>query len=385
MNAAGHFDVLVVGAGPAGSACATLLARAGLSVLLFDKEKFPRDKICGDCVNPLSWEYFELLGVADSLRSLNFHCIDSVRMTNLQGKEITIPVRSNRGRPFFSINRGTLDDLLARNAQREGATLLYQTRLLDATESDRWDVLVRSRGSLWQYSCNYLVGADGRNSTVAGKIRASDKTKTSRAARRRVGIQWHADVQPLVGSEVHLYKFESGYCGVVNLDDRTSNIAMVTDPQFAQLASTDFSRFLEKTVLSNPAGMRSCDDLTPVKDLSLTYPINPIVRRSGIPKAFLIGDARRTVEPFTGEGVCLSLQDGIRTSQKILRAFDKGRGGAPIPVRRSFWVNRVYSPVLRNHQMAESVVSTVARYPVLSRLLGRTVFGAQVQSAHARK
>jgi 2-polyprenyl-6-methoxyphenol hydroxylase-like FAD-dependent oxidoreductase len=377
MRPAAHFHVLVAGAGPAGSACATLLARAGMSVLLCDKEQFPRDKICGDCINPGSWRYFEALGVANSLRQVDLHRIEFVRLQNLTGKQVIVPVHATAGKPFFSIKRSTLDTVLVQNAEREGVTLVQQTQVLDATFSGSWNVLVRSKNGIQSYSCDYLVGADGRNSTVASKIGAWGKPDSSATSLRRVGLQWHADVQPHVGSEVQLYTMKDGYFGIVNVDDQNSNVAMVTSPAIAREALSDFPQFIERTFYSNPAVRRYVNHVEPCRGVATAYPINPIRRHWNHTNAFLAGDARQTVEPFTGEGVSFALEDGMRTARQIVARFD-GKVPDGRQPRGNFWVNRVFSPALKNQKLVESLLAVGSELPWFPHILARTVFHASL-------
>jgi len=375
MKSRAHFDVLIAGAGPAGTACATLLASAGLSTILFDKARFPRDKICGDCVNPASWGYFEMLGVAEVLRSLDLRPVESVRIANLRGNQIVVRVPSVPERPFFAIQRNVLDNLLLQNAIRKGTRFREETQILDATFDGTWNVLVRGKDGIEPYSCDYVIGADGRNSTVANKIGAWTRAHALNVSKKRIGIQWHADAQFAVGSEVHLYTMNDGYFGIVNIDGRSSNIAMVTSPVVARTALDSFQDFAERTVYSNPVFKRFARHIEPHDHIVTTYPINPIRRYWRAKKAYLVGDARQTVEPFTGEGIYLSLQDGVRTAHRILKTRRKAQPRQPLPVKRTFWVNKAFSPVLRNHRMTESMVSLAAKHTGLSNFFGWTVFG----------
>ena len=373
MRKGTHVNVLVAGAGPAGSACSTLLARAGLSVLLCDKEKFPREKICGDCINPGSWEFFELLGVADSLRHLDLHCVELARITNLSGKQVTVQIPAHPGRPFFSIKRSVLDNLLVQNAVHEGTNFLEETKVLDAVFSDSWNVTVRSKNDIEAYSCDYLVGADGRNSTVANKIGAWSQPRISKTDQRRVGIQWLADVQSPIRSEVHLYTMKEGYFGIVNVDERNSNIAMVSTPHIARDEIGNLPGYVEQRLCGTPVGHSVLNRFKPKHDVITAYPINPIHRRWKHPKAFLAGDARLTVEPFTGEGVLFALDDGIRTAREIERRFADKTVSVFRP-RGDFWVNRVVSPALRNLSLVESLISVASEIEWLPRLFAKTVF-----------
>jgi geranylgeranyl reductase family protein len=373
MKSTSQYDVAVVGGGPAGSSCATLLARSGLNVLLCDKARFPRDKICGDCINPRSWDFFRALDVAETIRSLNPRILDTVRIAGLGGKEVIIKVKPDAPNPFIVLRRDVLDDLLLRNAMHSGATVLQEAQVVDMIHSDTWEIMVRSDGLDKRHTCTHLVGADGRNSRVANNIAAKVPVSSSRDSGERVGIQWRTAYQQHVGSEVQLYLLEKGYCGMVNDDGEQTNIAMVSTPALAHLALSDFQEFLRRTILKNPMAIRFSQSLEPLGNAITTFPINPISRRVQQSNAFLIGDARQTVEPFTGEGVCLALQDGIQVARTILSRCEK-RIPAPSKPKKTFWVNRVYSPILRNQSYAELLVSVASKVSWLPALVARTVF-----------
>lgn len=368
-----HFDVIVVGAGPAGSTCASLLANAGLNVLLCDKSRFPRDKICGDCVNPRAWEYFNLLGVSETLRSLDLRSIESVRVSNVAGRKIVVETTQDSSTPFFAIRRSILDNILLHNAGRQGATIVQDTQIVDIAAAKNWNVLVRDANGLKTYTCELLVGADGRNSTVASKIGAPTMQYSSLRSQKRIGIQWHAGFQPNVGSEVQLFTLKDGYLGIVNVDNQTSNIAMVADLELGRIVLSDFPRFVQQNLYSNPSLSQQAIDLALPAILLSTYPINPIRRHWRQSTVFLAGDAHQTVEPFTGEGITFALEDGYRTARKILAKFDKSIPGNIVP-KGKFWVNQVVSPVLRNTRVAQSFVSLASQISWLPQLFARTVF-----------
>ena len=377
MKTTRHVNVLVAGAGPAGSACAIALARAGMSVLLCDKEQFPRDKICGDCINPRSWQFFKSVGIADALLSQDLHRIDLVRVTNLNGRQVTVPVRRNEQRPFFSIKRSVLDNLLLRRACQDGVNVLQQTQVIDAVFSGRWLVTVRSTSGIDTWSSDFLIGADGRNSTVANKIGSWVKTSSGTTAQRRIGIQWHADVQPRVGSEVQLYTMSEGYFGIVNVNDQTSNIAMVTSPETARDALADFPRFIERTFYDNPIINHYVGQIEPRRGVLTTYPVNPVRRYWEHPAAYLVGDARQTLEPFTGEGVSFALEDGLHTAQLVSDKLQLKMHSVPRR-RGSFLVNRVVSPALRNRELVESLLAIGSMILWLPRLLAKTILHTSV-------
>ena len=121
-------DVLVVGAGPAGSACAQWLARGGLQVLIADQHAFPRDKVCGDGLIPDTHAALRRLGVYEEVAALA-QSVPHVRCIGPRGGHIDVPGT------LSVLPRKTLDHVLLRAAQRAGATLLppmrFEAPLLD--------------------------------------------------------------------------------------------------------------------------------------------------------------------------------------------------------------------------------------------------------------
>src|SRR6266704_1048438 len=127
------FDVAIVGSGPAGAACPAFCARAGVQTLLLEREKFPREKVCGDCLNPACWPVLARLAVDAAVRQLPHGRLDSVEFIGTSGRSLRI-----------ALPRGEI----------------FQTRV--------------------------LVAADGRNSTVARLCES-----LPRVTRERVALQTH--------------------------------------------------------------------------------------------------------------------------------------------------------------------------------------------------
>jgi 2-polyprenyl-6-methoxyphenol hydroxylase-like FAD-dependent oxidoreductase len=151
---------------------------------------------------------------------------------------------------------------------------------------------------------------------------------------------------------------------------------MVTTPDLASMATTDFRSFLQQTLWSNAAAAARFRDLEPLGKITKTSPINPRRNRFDGPHATLIGDARETVEPFTGEGVRYALEDGIATARRLVNERTGAvRGGAGTSSR--FRVNRVFSPALRNPALGGWLILLGARLPWLARWVAGTVLAGR--------
>src|SRR3989338_6148704 len=117
-----RFDVAVVGAGPAGSSAAISLARKGYSVVLLERAVFPREKLCGDFLNPANWPLLEQLGLVDEILSLEHEKVTAFRISTFSGAEAAVSFPFRNGQTLFGLGlrRSFLDDILLRSAQREG-------------------------------------------------------------------------------------------------------------------------------------------------------------------------------------------------------------------------------------------------------------------------
>jgi len=380
-----RFDVVIIGAGPAGTTCAALLSRRGIRVLLCDKAAFPREKICGDCINPECWDFFKLLGVREEVTA-NAERISGIQIAGRSGNVLNVPVRSGlsnkTGGPFVAIKRARLDSILLRRAVVEGVTFRDATSidscLLEPSKNGNWEIRLRSKetGDVSNIACDTLIGADGRNSRVAkllagyGDERTSMKEKSS----DRIGVQFTVKRTRTNTSEVFMFFFKGGYGGIVGVTPEEANVAMVVTRNLAQLAMTNFDSFVDRTIHSNQCAHQIVPELELTGEIHTAYPITPGGTERKYSCAYLIGDARRTTEPFTGEGVFFAMQDGLRTAHSILKSVGIMPGSFTPPLRSRFWRDNIFSPVLQRESMTESLLALGMRYNSLAQLASRMVF-----------
>jgi flavin-dependent dehydrogenase len=366
-----------------------VLARAGFRVLLLDKALFPRHKICGETVNPRCWDSFDTLGVADEIERRIASPIVTVSVTTKAGKEARVEVGEGLRRPFFSMGRDALDQILAEAAVKAGVEFLDGTAVVGVARNGTWRIEIRDRktAARTELAADHLVGADGRNSIVAGSLmrmgNGSRRNKDQAADNERVGVQWHTNLNPRIAGALHMYLFDTGYCGLVNVDGRHTNVSMVTVPEAAAAAKANFRGFLNRTVWSSPAAASRFPDLGPISEITTTSPINPRRNRFDHPHATLTGDAAQTVEPFTGEGIRCALEDGISTARHLIEKRHGVSSSAETAVDR-FRVNEVFSPILRHPHVRDGLMSLGTRLPFLSRWIVKSVLSARIVKPRER-
>ena len=304
FKAMDRVDVAIVGGGPAGSACATVCARNGLRTVLLERETFPREKVCGDCLNPACWAVLRRLEVANAVRELPHGRLDTVEFIGIGGLRVKVDLPSDSD-PEIAVKRSLLDNLLFQGARAAGAQVLEAamvTRIEKAHWGD-WKIdVVRDK-----ITAPVLVAADGRNSTVA-RLR----NLLPRLQRERIALQTHIPLPAGFGNRVVLQFLPEGYSGQAPVNDHELNLCLVGMARDADKL---------KSWAANNFGMgmeHAWRTITPLTRDSLG---------AAHQNLFLIGDAARVVEPFTGEGIYYALRSGELAAEAIC-AVSRGNNGA---------------------------------------------------------
>jgi geranylgeranyl reductase family protein len=352
------FDVAIVGGGPAGSSCAAFCALTGLRTLVLERENFPREKVCGDCLNPSCWPILERLGVAQRVRDLPHSKLDSVGFIAIDGHEVVVhlPIGDDCE---LSVKRSLFDDLLLRRARELGAQIRDGKTVTALANSASWKIETDDRES---FSARILIGADGRNSTVA---RLSNLLP--RAARERVALQAHIPLPQNFGRRVVLQFLREGYSGQAPVNETELNLCLVgAPPTISRLRQWAESHF----------------EITPDQPWRTITPLT----RSPVPCAhenlLFIGDAARVVEPFTGEGIYYALRSGELASEAITKIVrGKDRQSALREFARAcdemyhgrLWINRLARAAVLWPHVGSLFVRAAQIQPAILRLLTRKI------------
>ncbi|HEY0370125.1 MAG TPA: NAD(P)/FAD-dependent oxidoreductase, partial [Chthoniobacterales bacterium] len=210
------FDVAIVGSGPAGATCATFCARAGLRTLLLERERFPREKVCGDCLNPSCTPVLGRLGIAKQLRELPHGKLQTVDFIAIGGKTISVKLPNESE---IAIKRSVLDQLLMQAAIAAGAEVRDGITVSTIAPNE----------SSWKINgdeAHVLVAADGRNSTVARQIGL-----LPRIEKERVALQTHLPLPRNFGDRVVLQFLPEGYSGQAPVSGGDLNLCLVGRPR----------------------------------------------------------------------------------------------------------------------------------------------------------
>ncbi len=336
-----EYDVAIAGGGPAGATFATLCATAGLRTLVLEKGRFPRDKVCGDCVNPGCWPVLEELGVADEILAAPHLPISSVTFTGAAGPGVTFPLPASQPGEI-AITRRILDDILLRRAASAGAEVREECPIHGLTRQPEGHWRIQTANH--HFTARHLVAADGRNSTVARLLR------TAPAARRdRIGLQCHVPTPPGIGAGIQLHMLPSGYCGIAPVGAGLANFCLVATPRSIDIL---------KAAISRRFGIPVEQQWRSIAPLARA-PIGPL--RDGV---IYIGDAARVVEPFTGEGIFYALNSARLAAHHLIADSLQAYPAAHAALyRRRLWINQLARSAVTHPRAGALLLRALSAHP----------------------
>ena len=341
-------DVIVVGAGPAGSATAAYLAMSGLDVLVLEKTAFPREKVCGDGLTPRAVKELITLGIPTPeeegwIRNHGLRIIGG-------GMRLQLPWPDLASFPPYGLvrTRQDFDDILARHAVKHGARLRESTNVTDPVLDERTGHIVgvrarevdergRATGPQLTFRAPLVVAADGNSSRLSlrmGREKRDDRPMGV-AVRTYYSSPRHDD--DYLESWLELWSTDDsgkpvllpGYGWIFGVGDGTSNVGLGILNTSSAFGKTDYKDVMRRWVATMPAEWT-------YNDVTMTGPI----RGAALPMGFnrqphydkgllLVGDAGGMVNPFNGEGIAYALESGRLAADVVAHAFarddDAGR------------------------------------------------------------
>lgn len=307
-----------MGGGPAGSLTALLLARAGVRVRLVDRAAFPRDKLCGDTVNPGAWAMLDALGVAGPIarvaKPIRGMVVTGAGRARVEGTYGT-------GLAGVALRRRVLDELLLHAAADAGVTVETGVRVDAPVVEDGRVRGVRGAGPGGRrgYDADLVVAADGRHSRLAFGLGLSRfATRPQRWAYGAI----YADVAGLGDcGEMHIR--EDGYVGIAPLPDGTANVCAVRE--WRRTGAPLSGDVLAQAVAADAALMARFASARRVDRVTILGPLAVDSRAAGVPGLLLAGDAAGFVDPMTGDGMRFAIRGAELAAEAALRELATGQ------------------------------------------------------------
>ncbi len=363
-------DVIVVGAGPAGSATALLLAQRGYRVSIVDRARFPRPKPCGEYVNPDAVARLDALGVGSAVAAAGT-TLSGVHIAGPDGHAIWAPFPAGRA---LLVSRMHLDHTLLSASARAGAQVIEEFRVDGITPGSGPAVRGRHQGRAVRLAARVVIGADGLRSVVA---RQAGPLEAAANAHYTIGAHFEIPEAPVPGLGLHLG--QGWFAGAAVYGNGTGNIVVAVGR----------SAFREARGNVEALFSAACDQLPALRALvrrarrvTAFVSVGPLgyTRRRAVDRGpLLVGDAAGTINPMTGEGIAMALRSAEMAAAAVDQALRQGTGSqealaryerARLAAFKERWmVSRVLQWILRRPTLASALVARMAGGPGLATVL----------------
>ena len=375
-----RYDVIIIGAGPAGCATALFLQSRGYRVVVLDQARFPRDKVCGEFISPAADPILEELGLMDAIEQTQPVRLQGVAISAYGNETLCIdyPPHPQDARPMTSLSlpRFVFDHLLVKRLRHAG---------IELREAHKVDDLIFENGSVvgvkvrdgdqapLTLKARMVVDAGGRNSIALRRL----NLKQGSARQRKIALAAHWTGAQLSHNYCTMHISPPGYTGMARVGDDLLNVVLVVDSKLVK--GRERASFYTEAVLSNPLRRKYLAGAVlkgPVRAVdSLSYRVKP-VPCGGL---LLVGDATGFIDPFTGEGIYLSLRSAQLAGEVLDRAFRSKQFSREVVQRyevlrlrefhKKFTLSRILQRLIYNPWLCRRVVTALAANPDLAQQL----------------
>jgi geranylgeranyl reductase family protein len=376
-------DVLIVGAGPAGAACALQLGNSGLSVAIVDKSAFPRDKTCGDALSVDVVNQLDILSPQLAEAIFNFaHKVSSygVKIVAPNHQHIDIPFfHQGKEKCGFLCTRFDFDNLLVDQVRKISGITLLENCGVRKIETLVDCVKVHSDEGV--ITATMVIGADGAQSVVAKFLGMTTLERKHHSAGLRVYYENITSFHPDRYIELYFFKeILPGYLWIFPLPDNKANVGVGMLSDSVSKKKINLRETLEKLILTQPVLKERFRDARPLETVKgFGLPLGSKRRKISGDRILLAGDAASLIDPFSGEGIGNAIRSGRVAAEHTLTCFGKKNFSAGFnasydeEIYRRMWkelkISKTLQLLCRKAWLLNFVVTKANRSPYLQQFL----------------
>lgn len=365
------FDIIIVGAGPAGCAAAHQLSGKGLRIALIEKFSFPRDKICGDALSP---DVVKQLQILDPQLAENFKletrsspCF-GLRLFAEGGHflDLPFPQVSDSDAPSYVMRRVDFDHFLFKAIKDNKDIHIYENAPLKSLSFEKDGVQAEIANLILE--AKVILAADGAQSRVRSQLGLASIDKAHHCAGLRQYYKGIKDLGPKGQLELHFYpEIAPGYFWIFPLSEDEANVGIGMISQALSTEKIKLKERLEHSLKHNPQiKERFVEAEALEKPQGFGLPLGSLKRTCSGDRYLLLGDAAGLIDPLSGEGIGNAIRSGRVAAEHLLKAFAENRWDAAF--------NKAYDEELYRRMGNEFKVSVVLRrlifyFPLYNRFI----------------
>ena len=313
-----QYDVAIIGGGLAGLAAAIQLRKAGYSVILFEKEKYPFHKVCGEYISLESWDFLEQLGLP--LKNMNLPQIDSLILTAPNGKSFTTKLPLGG----FGISRYLLDDSLSKIAKTIGVELLEETKVTEVIFNDDFNINFDSKNvELKTIKAKVCCSAYGKRSNLDVKWKRSFTNQKQNSLNNYVGVKYHVKTE-WPENVIGLHNFKNGYCGISKIEEDRYCLCYMTTAESLKNSGNIIKEMEADVLFANPHLKNIFYSAKIIENFPVTISQISFAQKSQVENHMLmLGDSAGMITPLCGNGMSIALHTS-KISSQLIQSFLQG-------------------------------------------------------------
>jgi menaquinone-9 beta-reductase len=374
MNDQSSYDVAIAGGGLAGLSAAILLGTKGYRVVLFEKEKYPFHKVCGEYISLESREFLLSLGVP--LEEWKLPVIKQLSVTSPDGTEL------NQQLPLggFGVSRYMIDNELKIIAQRNGVRLFEDARVQEIRFDKNVFTITTDKG---EWKSQVCCSAAGKRSNLDIKWKRKFTQQRAGPLNNYIGVKYHAVLEH-PRTLISLHNFKNGYCGISPIEENKTCICYLTTAANLRACNNDIRQMQENILFRNVFIKEAFENAAMIYDKPLTISqISFDKKEQIIDHVLMLGDAAGMITPLCGNGMSMALFSS-RIAVELIEKYISGemsRGEMEAEYSKSWnntfgrrlFAGRVIQSLFGKEWITNKTVSVLKHFPrLVSRIIRQT-------------
>ena len=309
------YDAAIIGGGLAGLTLSILLARKGFSVILFEKEKYPFHKVCGEYISMESWEFLTR-EIGLPLDEMNIPLIKKLQVTSPAG----IALFADLDLGGFGISRYLLDNLLKETAEKDGVIVKELCKTEDISFSEN---IYRIKTTCGDYRSKISCGSWGKRSNIDIKWKRPFINKNSDRLNNYVGIKYHVTAD-FPADMIALHNFKDGYCGISKIENNLFCLCYFMKASNLKNCGNSIERVEREILSQNPKLKELLENITNRYDAPLSISQVSLSNKKAVENnVLMLGDAAGMISPLCGNGMSMAMHSAKLAAAAITAFLNK--------------------------------------------------------------